>query len=147
MIEHLLAGQEDMKAKADANREQMLAKMETTQEKTDTSIKANQEQMLARIEEKMNTNRKANREELKGMINVIQEKVDASIANRKDDRKETTAWQDAMEASLKKNGAKFERKEAVVERQEIPNEVVAIHSLLKRDSGLPRSDRGRYRED
>jgi hypothetical protein len=36
-IERLLAGQEGMKAKADADREQMLAKMKTTQERMDAN--------------------------------------------------------------------------------------------------------------
>jgi hypothetical protein len=54
-----------------------------------------------------------------------------------------------MEASIKKMGPNSGEKEAVVERQEISNEEVAIHSLghAKTDSDLPRSDEGSYRED
>jgi hypothetical protein len=51
-----------------------------------------------------------------------QEKMDAWIADMKDGQKETTGCQEATEANPG-------RKEAVVERQEIPNEEVAVHFL------------------
>jgi hypothetical protein len=49
-------------------------------------------------------------------------------AERKVDRKETTAYQDAVEDNLEKMEPNPGEKEAVVERQESPNEEVAIHS-------------------
>jgi hypothetical protein len=58
-----------------------------------------------------------------------QEKMDAWLANMKNDRKETTACQNAMGANLEKMELKPGEKEAVVERQEIPKEEVAIRSL------------------
>jgi hypothetical protein len=39
---------------------------------------------------------------MKSTIGAIEEKMDAWIANMKDDRKETTAWHDKIEASIKK---------------------------------------------
>jgi hypothetical protein len=59
----------------------------------------------------------------------------------KNDRKETTACQDAMEANLDKMEPNSGEKEAIVEQQEIPNEEVAIHppeGRPKRENGLPR---------
>jgi hypothetical protein len=50
-------------------------------------------------------------------------------ANMKDNREETTACQDAMEASIKKMEPNSGEKEVVVERQEISYEEVVIHSL------------------
>jgi hypothetical protein len=51
-----------------------------------------------------------------------QEKMDAWIADMKNDRKETTASQEAMEANLEKMEPNSGEKEVVVERKEIPNE-------------------------
>jgi hypothetical protein len=59
-----------------------------------------------------------------------QGKMDAWITDMKNDRMETTACQEAMEANLEKMEPNPAEKEAVVERQEIPNEEVAIHSLM-----------------
>jgi hypothetical protein len=79
-----------------------------------------------------------------------QEKMDAWIADMENDRKETTACQDAMEANLEKIEPNLGEQEAAVERQEIPNEEIAIHSLEgmpKRANGLPRSNKVQSRED
>jgi hypothetical protein len=59
----------------------------------------------------------------------LQEKMDAWIADMKNDRKETTAFQDTVEANLEKIEPNSGEQEAMVERQEIPNEDVAVHSL------------------
>jgi hypothetical protein len=58
-----------------------------------------------------------------------QEKMDAWIADMKDSPKDRTAYQEATEANPEKMEPNQGEKEAVVERQEIPNEEVAIHSL------------------
>jgi hypothetical protein len=111
------------------------------------------QQMMKRLLTKMDANqaemkadRKADREELKRMMNATQEitagqehmqemfrtnkeKMDAWIANRKNDRKETTACQYAMETRLKNMEPNSAEKKAVVGRQEISNGEVAIHSL------------------
>jgi hypothetical protein len=55
--------------------------------------------------------------------------MDALIANIKFDRTETTACQYEMEVSIKKTETNSEEKETVVERHDIPNVEVAIHSL------------------
>jgi hypothetical protein len=54
--------------------------------------------------------------------------IDACIADVKNDRKEPTARQDAMEANLVKMEPNPGEKEAVVERQETPNEEVTLYS-------------------
>jgi hypothetical protein len=62
-------------------------------------------------------------------IGAIENKMDAWIANMKDDREETTAYQYAKETSIKKMEPNSGEKEAVEERQKIPNEEDAVHSL------------------
>jgi hypothetical protein len=59
---------------------------------------------------------------MKSTINAFQEKMDASTANRKNDRKETTACHNEMEASIKKIEPNSREKEATVNRQKIHNE-------------------------
>jgi Spy/CpxP family protein refolding chaperone len=59
-----------------------------------TNMKANHE----RLEAKIYANTKAMQE----MFRTNQEKMDAWIASRMNDRKETTACHDEMEASIKK---------------------------------------------
>jgi hypothetical protein len=51
------------------------------------------------------------------------------IANMRDDRKERTGCQEATEANPKKMQPNPGEKEAVVERQEIPNQKTAVHSM------------------
>jgi hypothetical protein len=63
------------------------------------------------------------------MIAAFKEKTDAVIANIKIDRKETTAFQYAMETSLKKIEPNSGEGETAVNRNEIPNEVVEVHPL------------------
>jgi hypothetical protein len=59
----------------------------------------------------------------------------------KNDRKETTACQDGMEANLEKMEPNPGEKEAVTERQENPNEEVSIYSLRAwQNESLPRND-------
>jgi hypothetical protein len=55
--------------------------------------------------------------------------MDAWIADMKDGRKEETACQEATEANPEKMEPNSGEKEAVVERQKIPNEEAAIQSL------------------
>jgi hypothetical protein len=59
-------------------------------------------------------------------------------ANTNDDRNESTACQDAMEANPEKMEPNPEEKEATVEREDVPNEDVAVmpvKGLKKRRSG------------
>jgi hypothetical protein len=53
--------------------------------------------------------------------------MDAWIANRKNDREETTPCQYETGASIKKMEPNPGEKETAVERQEIPNEEIAVH--------------------
>jgi hypothetical protein len=78
-----------------------------------------------------------------------QEEMDAWIAVMKGGRKDWTACQEAMEVNPGKMQPNQGEKGAVVERQEIPNEEVAIHSprACRNEDGLPRSDGGQSRED
>jgi hypothetical protein len=145
------ANQEKADADRTTDREQMLAEIRADRT-------THQEQMLAEIradrkanQEKADANRQADRELLIGImdanaksirqeikcaqakirstVNAFKEKMDASIANRKIDRKETTACQCAVETSLKTIKPNSGEEEAVVEQQEIPNEEAAFHSL------------------
>jgi hypothetical protein len=90
---------------------ELLAEMKADRKAVQAKAEANQEEMLARMEEKMNANmktmqekpdttRKADREELKGMINAFQEKMDAWIVGIRDDRKKRTSCQEKTEARL-----------------------------------------------
>jgi hypothetical protein len=55
--------------------------------------------------------------------------MDAWIADLNDGQKERTSCQEVTEANPEKMEPNPGEKEAVVERQEIPNEEAAIHSL------------------
>jgi hypothetical protein len=75
-------------------------------------------EMLARFEAKM-----------MAMLADDHKERMAWLKDLKFDRKETTACQDAMETNLEKVEPNPGEKEAAVERQETPNEEVAIHPL------------------
>jgi hypothetical protein len=118
-------------AKAKANQEDLLAEMEAKMDANQAKADGKQEEMLARMREDI----KSGKEEIRSI-------VDAWMTYMNEDRNETTACHDAMEGSIKKMEPNSGEKEAVVERQEISNEEVVIHSLK-----ACRSDRGRYIED
>jgi hypothetical protein len=96
--------------------QQMLQQLLAIQEKAD------QKQMLAEIIAKLHAETKAIQARTKAMRDKRIE------ANMKDDRKATTACQDAMEASLRNIEPNTEEKETVLARHEIPKEEVAVHS-------------------
>jgi uncharacterized protein (DUF885 family) len=85
MLELLLANQ----AKAEADREELKGMMNATQERMDANTKSMREDI------------KSGQAEMRSTIGAIEEKMDAWIANRKDDREETTACQYEMETSIK----------------------------------------------
>jgi hypothetical protein len=95
----------------------LLAKMETYQAKLD----ADREE------------RKAWREEFRAETEVIRTRTKAMQDERMkaniDACQETTACQDAMEANIVEMEPTPGEKEAAVERQETPNEDIAIYSL------------------
>jgi hypothetical protein len=72
---------------------------------------------------------RAGQEHMQEMFRTNQQKMDTWIANRNNDRKERMACHDEMEASIKKMEPNSGEKEAVAERQKIPNKEVAVHSL------------------
>jgi hypothetical protein len=72
---------------------------------------------------------KCGQAEMRSAIGAYEEKMDAWIGNRKKDPKETKACHNEMKASIKKMEPNSGEKKAVVERQKIPNEEVAVHSL------------------
>jgi hypothetical protein len=87
-------------------------------------------------------------------MDTIQEKKGSSlrevIVEMKDGRKEGTVSQDATEANPEKMEPNPGEKEAIAERQENPNEEVALHSLRacrEQENGLPSGDGGQSRED
>jgi hypothetical protein len=96
--------------------------------------------MLAETLEEMKADSKAWREEIRAETEAtrartkamreerIKANMDACMADRKNDRQETTACQDAMEANLENVEPNPGLKEAVVERQETSNEEIAITS-------------------
>jgi hypothetical protein len=114
------------------SREQMLAEIRTVRKAGREELKG----MMKATQERIGANTKSMREEIKSgeaemksTVNAFQEKMNAAIANRNNDRKETTACHDEMEASINKIEPNSGEKEAVAERQEIPNKEVAVHSL------------------
>jgi hypothetical protein len=114
MIELLLAMQEDMKAhqaRMEADNKAWREKMRAETE----AIRAETETIRARTKATRDKRMEANR--------------DACIEDIKNDGKETTACQDAMEGNREKIEPNPGEKEAVVEGQEICNEEVAINSL------------------
>jgi hypothetical protein len=120
----MLAKMDDNLARMKAMQEQM----DAYQAKTDSDREADQ----INVQEMMKATQKdtkSGQAEVRSIVRAIEEKMDAWIANMKDDREETTAYQYAMQTSLKKMETSLGEKEAVVERQEISNEEVAIHSL------------------
>jgi hypothetical protein len=105
-----------------------------------TSMKEHEQDILARMEadrqadqEKAGADRKAYREDLKSdqakMIAAFKGKMDTWIANIKDARKKTNACQEVTGANPQKIEPNSGEKETVMDRQEIPNEEVAVHSL------------------
>jgi hypothetical protein len=148
-------------SKTDADLEKMKADMEAfneTMERREAERKADKgNKMAERIaEERREAEGKADREVAtkleaihdKTYANQVrvepetehEEKIDAWIADMKNDRRETTACQDAMEANLEKMepnpGGKGER------CRNSPPE-----GMPKQGNGLPRSDEGQSRED
>jgi chromosome segregation ATPase len=95
-----------MLAKMDANQTRMKAmkeEMDAYQAKTD----ADREADLENLQEMMKASQEDityGQAEMRSAIGAIEEKMDAWIANVKDDRKETTACQYAMETILKNLG-------------------------------------------
>jgi hypothetical protein len=81
----------------------------------------------------MNANTKAMQEKQDAgqaeIIAAIEKKMDALITNIKDDREETTACHDEMEARINKTEPNSGEEETAVNRNEIPNEVVKVHPL------------------
>jgi hypothetical protein len=120
-----------MLAKMDANQARMKVmqeKMDAYQAKTDADREADR----VKLQEVMKATQediRCSQAEMISVIGAIEEKMDAWIANRKNDRKETTACHNEMKARIKKMKPNSEEKETAVERQKIPNEEVAVHSL------------------
>jgi hypothetical protein len=77
--------------------------------------------------EGMEVNLKEMREEIKSTVNAFQEKMDASIAHRKDDRKETTSCQESTEARL-------ECYEPTSGEMKACQGTTACHKVTKRDT-------------
>jgi predicted PP-loop superfamily ATPase len=103
--------------------QEMMERLLATQAKAE----ANREQMLAEIR----ANRKAYREDLKSdqakMIVAFKGKMDTWIANIKDARKKSTACQEVTGANPEKIEPNSGEEEIAVEQQEIPNEEVTVH--------------------
>jgi hypothetical protein len=104
----------------------MMAKRKADQEKGEAERKADRE-MATRLEA-IHDKRHANQTRLEPETEY-QEKMDAWIAAMKDGRKERAVCQEAAKANPEKIEPNPGEKEAVVERQEIPNEEAATHSL------------------
>jgi transketolase len=110
-MEFLLAIQEEMNANTKTVLAEMKADSKAWQEEIQAETEAIQARMKAMREERMKAN------------------MDACMADIKNDRQETTACQDAMEANLEKVEPNPGEMEASAERQETPNEEVVIHPL------------------
>jgi hypothetical protein len=93
-----------MKEVIDANQ----TKTDDNREELDIDLKETREEI------------KSGEEEMKFTVDAFQEKMDVSIANRKDDRKETKSCQETTDAHLE-----CEEQTSV----DMESEEVAIHSL------------------
>jgi hypothetical protein len=119
----------------------MDAKRKTDKEEIKKEMKANNKKMLAEILEKLDADSKAWRDEIRAETEAIRARTkamreermkanrEACMADIKNDRKETTACQDAMEANLETIEPNPAGNEAAVERRETLNEEVAVHPL------------------
>jgi hypothetical protein len=87
------------------------------------------QQMMERLLAEIRADRKAYQEKVDADRKAFKEKMDALIASIKFDRTETMACQYEMEVSIKKTEPNPEEKETAMEKQEIPNEEVTVHSL------------------
>jgi hypothetical protein len=104
--------------------------------------------LLLAMREKIRAETAASQARMKAMREErMKANMDACMADIKNDRKETTACQDAMEANLEKMEPNPGGNEAAVERWETLNEEGAVHpeGMPKRDDGLPRNDGGTSR--
>jgi hypothetical protein len=138
---------EGREAERKANEERRMVERKAEQERKEAERKSYEKRMAERKadQEKWETKRKVDRE-VATRLEAIHDKTDANqmrvepetehqkkmaawIADTKNDRRETTAFQEAMEASLEKMEPNPGEKEVAVGRQEIPNEEVAVHSL------------------
>jgi hypothetical protein len=112
--------------------QQIMEMLKTMQEKADADRKADQEKADAdrthqeKILKAMQEKADAGQAEI---IAAIEKKMDALITNIKNDREETTACHDEMEARINITEPNSGEEETAVEQQEIPNEKVAVHSL------------------
>jgi hypothetical protein len=127
---------------------EMLAKLQASQDADREERKADQEKMAADLLARMKEDRKADQEDFlermdkmyakmakadkqEEMLTDINAKTKARRdkrmeANSNDDRNEWTACQDVMEANPEKMESNLKEKEAVVQRQDIPIENVAM---------------------
>jgi hypothetical protein len=120
--------------------------------------KADQEDLLARMDNMYAKMAKADKQE--EMLTEINAKTKAILADTKarrdkrleantnDDRNESTACEDVTEDSPEKMEPNPQEKEAVVEREDVPNEdiaVIPVKGLKKRRRGR-KSTAGRRRE-
>jgi hypothetical protein len=145
---------EMLKTMLASNTKTMLAEMKANQAKADADRKTDQEQMnannkrmLAEMMAKMDAHQarmeaedKAWREEIRAETEATQARTkamreermktnrDACMADIENDRKETTACQDVMEANVDKIEPNPGEKKAAAERQETPNEAIAVHT-------------------
>jgi hypothetical protein len=131
MIDCLFAGQEQMK-------QEMLAMMDANQarlEATQAETKTDREEMLARTDanqERMNESLreeiKSGQAEMRSTVCAIVGKMDASIAEMKDEQRETMACQVRTEACLDSKEPNPEDMESEVEHREVPTEEAAVKS-------------------
>jgi hypothetical protein len=119
--------QERREAERKAYEEKMTAKQKADQGKREAEWTVDRE-VVTRLEA-IQSKTDANQMRVEPKTEHQQEKLDAWIADMENDQKETMACQDAMEVNLEKMGQNLREKEPIVERQEIPNKEVAIHSL------------------
>jgi hypothetical protein len=148
--EHRKADKEELMAKMDADRkadkEDLMAKMESNQKKAEEDRKDDKGRMDAdrrAFIEWMKAKTKATQAETKAIIaktKATQAETKAILAatkarrekrmeaNTNDDRNESTACKDVMEASTEKMEHNLEENEDVVERQRVHDEETAIHS-------------------
>jgi hypothetical protein len=135
-----------MRERMDADREERKTEMQTNQAKAKANMKTHMLEVIERQIGSLAANMEADKEERKEEVKAVQEKVDVNQARMEEItakieerlkgemRLTVSAMEDKMEAIvhsiLSERDGKIQRRiENVMERQEIPKEEAAVHTM------------------
>jgi hypothetical protein len=103
--------------------------MQEMMERLLAEIRADRKAYREQLQDRMKTYQEDLKSDQAKMIVAFKKKTDAMIANIKDARKKTTACQEVTRANPEKIEPNSGEEETAVNRHEIPNEEIAVHSL------------------